>query len=167
MNITIKKQRRRSMALQLTPKGILILIPNNLNEDDKQVQLFIERSLQNLPEPPQQLEQSHAPETVYDLVEQWVDRIGVDIQRTQIREMTTKWGSISTAGYLTLADDLLWLPIKLVEYVIVHELMHLKFPNHAKGWQVSMGMYLPDWRERERQLQAYALVQPTNNTEAV
>lgn len=155
MNITIKKQRRRSMALQLTPKGIRILIPNNLNEDDKQVQLFIERSLQNLPEPPQQLEHAHAPETIYDLVEQWVDRIGVYIQRTQIRAMTTKWGSISTAGYLTLADDLLWLPLNLVEYVIVHELIHLKFPNHAKGWKVSMGLYLSDWRKREKILQNY------------
>jgi len=67
--------------------------------------------------------------------------------------MRNKWGSISTAGTLTLANDLLYLPVDLVEYVVVHELLHLKFPDHRKGWRVSMGMYIPDWQERERRLQ--------------
>ena len=71
--------------------------------------------------------------------------------------MKTKWGSVSAAGNLTLADDLRWLPLELLEYAIVHELTHLKFPNHAKGWKVSMSMYLPEWRQREQKLQAYAV----------
>ena len=69
--------------------------------------------------------------------------------------MTTKWGSISTAGTLTLAEDFLALPYDLAEYIIVHELLHLKFPDHRKGWQVSMGMYIPDWKDREFRLQQY------------
>ena len=145
------------MALQLTPKGLRILIPNTLDKDDQRVQAFIERSLKNLPEPPVRLDHPHDHAVITDLVEQWADRIGVTIRRTQIRGMRTKWGSISTAGYLTLAADLLWLPVDLVEYAIVHELMHLKFPNHAKGWKASMSMYLPDWRQREQKLQSHAL----------
>ena len=47
------------------------------------------------------------------------------------------------------------LPVPLVEYVVVHELLHLKFPDHRKGWQVSMGIYLPDWRTRSEQLTYY------------
>lgn len=158
MKYLIVRQRRQSLALQITPKGLRILIPNTLDEDDKRVQAFIHRCLQNLPEPPARIEHPHNHETISGLVIQWAERLDVQIQRTQVRTMSTKWGSVSTAGYLTLADDLLWLPLELAEYVIVHELMHLKFPNHAKGWQVSMSMYLADWRKREQKLQAYVLI---------
>ena len=158
VNLSVIKQRRRSLALQLTPKGLRVLIPESLDKDDQRVQAFINRSLKNLPEPPARLNQPHDHAVVTVLVEQWADRIGVEIRRTQIRAMRTKWGSISTAGYLTLADDLLWLPLDLVEYAIVHELMHLKFPNHAKGWRISMSMYVPDWIDRDRHLQAHVVL---------
>jgi len=46
--------------------------------------------------------------------------------------MRTKWASLSTAGRLTLATDLLCLPRELVEFVIVHELVHFLAPNHGK-----------------------------------
>ena len=66
------------MALQLTPKGVRVLIPNTLDKDDQRVQAFIERNLQNLPEPPARLDHPHDQATVTDLVERWADRIGVD-----------------------------------------------------------------------------------------
>ena len=88
------------------------------------------------------------------LVAQWADRLHVQVKRVQIRRMRNKWGSISTAGVLTLADDILHLPPDLAEYIVVHELMHLRYPDHRRGWRVSMGMVLPDWREREKRLAA-------------
>lgn len=86
------------------------------------------------------------------LVAAWADRLQVQVKRVQIRTMRTKWGSISTAGVLTLTDDILHLPPDLAEYIVVHELMHLRYPDHQRGWRVSMGMYLPDWRNREAAL---------------
>ena len=95
------------------------------------------------------------------LVADWSQRIHVRVARTQIRTMRNKWGSISTAGTLTLAADLLSLPPDLCEYIIVHELLHLTFPDHRKGWQVSMGIHLPDWRRRAERLQAFTLHKET------
>lgn len=89
------------------------------------------------------------------LVARWADRLQVQVKRVQIRTMRTKWGSISTAGVLTLADDILHLPPDLAEYIVVHELMHLRYPDHQRGWRVSMGMYLPDWRNREAALRSW------------
>ena len=43
------------------------------------------------------------------------------------------------------------------EYVICHELVHLRVPEHGKGWQALMGVYLPGWRERERRLAGWVL----------
>lgn len=90
--------------------------------------------------------------TLHQLVEQWASHIGVTVSRVQIRQMKTKWGSISVAGNLTLSSDVLRLPVELAEYVVVHELVHLRCPHHSKAWKVSMGLYLPDWRKRHRLL---------------
>ena len=69
MNIRVIKQRRKSMALQLTPKGLRVLIPNTLDEDDKQVQAFIKRSLESVPAPPARLQHPHNNESHL-----WADR---------------------------------------------------------------------------------------------
>ena len=76
---------------------------------------------------------------------------------SQIRPMRNKWGSISSQGNLSIADDVLSLPNTLIDYLIVHELAHLKFPNHGKGFQLLMDMTIPDWRRREKQLAAWII----------
>ena len=70
----------------------------------------------------------------------------------QIRAMRTKWASCSSRGTLTLNRDLLDLEDGLIEYVLVHELLHLRFPGHGKGWQAMMCVYVPDWEAREEVL---------------
>jgi hypothetical protein len=66
--------------------------------------------------------------------------------------MRTKWASCSTQGTLTLNTDILGLPADLIDYILVHELLHLRIPDHNKGWQAMMSAYLPDWRRRQRRL---------------
>lgn len=83
----------------------------------------------------------------------WATRIGVKTPRIQLRAMTSKWASISTAGRLTLNSDLLVVPKPLGEFVIVHELIHLLAPNHGKVFKSFMHAYLPDWQQREKALQ--------------
>lgn len=67
--------------------------------------------------------------------------------------MKRKWASISTTGRLTLNSELLDLPKKLGEFVIVHELVHLLVPNHGKVFKCFMSAYLPHWEELEELLQ--------------
>jgi predicted metal-dependent hydrolase len=60
--------------------------------------------------------------------------------------MTRKWGSCSTAGVVTLAADLARQDRAFQDYVIVHELLHLKVPNHGKVFKALMSLHLPGWR---------------------
>jgi predicted metal-dependent hydrolase len=167
MNITIKKQRRKSIALQYTTKGIRILIPQDMDEDDPFVKDFIERNAQSVPNQPPRIQHTWRKSDLNALAEEWALKLDVPVSRVIVRPLITKWGSISTAGVLTLSDDLLTIPKPLVEYVIVHELMHLKFPNHGKAWKASMGIYLPDWKERDALLQTYALLEPVISSDEV
>jgi predicted metal-dependent hydrolase len=98
----------------------------------------------------------HDSEDLRWAVRNWSARIGVKPSRVQIRPMSTKWASITTAGSMTLDTDLLSLPKELGEFVIVHELVHLLAPNHGKVFKSFMHAYIPDWEELETQLQTYA-----------
>lgn len=154
MNIQVRQQKRKSLAFRLTPDGATVLVPYTVAPDSERVQAFIAEAIAKLPPEPDETPPLQ-PDDIYQLVKSWQQRLNVTVTRLQVRTMKNKWGSISTEGTLTLAAELLHLPYDLVEYVVVHELLHLKFPDHRKGWQVSMGMYLSDWREREYRLQRY------------
>lgn len=86
----------------------------------------------------------------------WATRIGVKTPQIHIRQMRSKWASISTVGRLTLNTEMIGLPRDLGEFVIVHELVHLLAPNHGKVFRSFMHAYMPDWEERERRLREFA-----------
>ena len=83
----------------------------------------------------------------------WAERMDVTVREVHLRDMRRKWASISTTGRLTLSTELLDLPVALGEFVIVHELVHLLAPNHGRLFRSFMHAYLPDWEERQRDLE--------------
>ena len=164
--VRVQQQARKSLALRVTPDGLVALIPQGLAPDDPTVHRFIERGLKKLPRSsfsPETLRQAQGepftPQTLRDFVTTWGERIGVQVSRVYIRAMRTKWASCSSRGTITLSRDLLQLPRDMVEYVVCHELVHVKIPGHGKGWQVLMSIHMPDWREREERLAGHQLSQ--------
>lgn len=151
--LTIKHQNRQSLALKLTPQGVQVLIPHTVEKESPQVRDFIARGLSKIetpsPVPPSERVDKAA---ILALVDEWTERLGVEVARVQLQPMRSKWGSMSTRGTLTLADDLVRLPRELIEYVVCHELLHLVVPNHNGVFHLLLGRYLPDWRVRERAL---------------
>jgi predicted metal-dependent hydrolase len=155
--VQFRHQQRQSLAMKVTPGGVVVLLPHGLDADSRQVRAFVQAGLRKLraSEVSEILEVSS--EDLKALVADWSERIGVAVRRVQVRAMRRKWASCSSRGTLTLSADLLRLPRDLVEYVICHELVHLRVPEHGKGWQALMGAYLPGWRERERRLAGWVL----------
>jgi predicted metal-dependent hydrolase len=95
----------------------------------------------------------HDAEELRWAVRHWATKIGVRTPQIHLREMRTKWASLSMIGRLTLNTELLDLPKDLSEFVIVHELVHILAPNHGKVFKSFMHAYLPDWDKREEELQ--------------
>lgn len=91
------------------------------------------------------------------LIDQWwpfFQRFAARPPILRVKKMRTRWGSLSQRGYINLNLALMQLPPELVELVVVHELCHLKHFDHGAGFKALMSEALPDWRSRERQLQA-------------
>ena len=80
-------------------------------------------------------------------VDYWSGRLNVVPLRVCVRHMTRKWGSCSTSGTITLASDLDGQVDGFQDFVIAHELLHLRVPNHGKLFRALMNAHVPDWRE--------------------
>src|SRR5712692_9803430 len=80
-------------------------------------------------------------------VDSWAAKIRVKPRQVRLQKMTRKWASCSTTGRLTFSEDLLHQSRRFQDYVIVHELLHLKVPNHGKLFKSLLAVHLPRWRQ--------------------
>lgn len=71
-----------------------------------------------------------------------------------LRTMRNRWGSCSAGGRLLLNTGLVALPVSLIDYVLAHELCHLRVPKHDARFERLLARVMPDWRARHRRLQA-------------
>lgn len=85
-------------------------------------------------------------------VHYYAEKIGVEVKSLALRPMKNKWASCSTAGNMNFNIELLSADQELHDYVIVHELLHFKAPNHSKLWKSLMRAYLGDYEKLEEQL---------------
>ncbi|MBI5209059.1 MAG: M48 family metallopeptidase [Elusimicrobia bacterium] len=82
----------------------------------------------------------------------WSDKIGVRYRRVFIRNQRTRWGSCSRQGNLNFNCRLLGAPPEVLDYVIIHELMHLVEMNHSKRFWSRVADWCPDYRLHKKWL---------------
>lgn len=88
------------------------------------------------------LEETVPPELLKAEVKAWARRIGVEPVEIRVRPMRRKWASCSSKGRLTFDTELLRQPAAFRAETIVHELLHLKVPNHGKLFRALLRSYL-------------------------
>jgi predicted metal-dependent hydrolase len=92
-------------------------------------------------------------EVVPPLIEVWERKLNVKVAAYFLQRMKTKWGSCNhEAGHIRLNTELVRKPKDLLEYVIVHEMVHLIEPTHSDRFLVILGKHYPTWREARAEL---------------
>jgi predicted metal-dependent hydrolase len=76
----------------------------------------------------------------------WSLKLRVRPRVVRVQKMRRKWGSCSSAGTVTLAADMLDQEPCFQDYVIVHELLHLRYTTHGRMFKALMSAHLPRWR---------------------
>lgn len=80
----------------------------------------------------------------------WAVKLKVNPEQVQIKRLPGKWGSCAPDGVVTFAEDLATEAEDFQDYVIVHELLHLKYRDHGKQFKAMMTALVPRWRELEQ-----------------
>lgn len=82
-------------------------------------------------------------------------RFGLAVARVTIRAQRSRWGACSPAGHITLNFRLLLMPPAVREYILIHELMHLRQPNHSRRFWRLVQEACPGFRDAERWLKQH------------
>jgi predicted metal-dependent hydrolase len=90
---------------------------------------------------------------IQDVIPKWEKTLGVKVHAYFVQKMKTKWGSCNHKSQnIRLNTELVKKPKDLVEYVIVHEMLHLLVPTHNDYFLALMDKYYPNWREARLEL---------------
>jgi predicted metal-dependent hydrolase len=90
---------------------------------------------------------------VPNLIVDWESRLHVHVKRFYVQQMKTKWGSCNTAAHtIRLNTELAKKPKDCLEYVIVHELVHLLEPTHNSRFVALMNQFMPQWQHTRQML---------------
>lgn len=75
---------------------------------------------------------------------------GFQYKKVRITSASSRWGSYSTSGTLSFPWRLVMAPIDMIDYVVVHELVHSRFQNHSKDFWSEVAAIMPDYKERRK-----------------
>lgn len=158
------RSRRRTIALEITRQGeVVVRAP--LSATGGEIERFVERHrlwlekhlaakrdyLARHPEPDDAqcaLWRQQAKEILPPLVAQWAQRMGVRPAAVTVTSARTRFGSCSAKGRVCFSLYLMAYPPEAIEYVVVHELAHLKHHDHSPAFYAEVARYLPDWQAR-------------------
>ncbi len=163
---------RKSMAIEIKPDGrVLLRVPRRMPLGTAEAFLarheaWIEEKLRVLkvwreahPEPGESERQrliAEAKRAIPPLVEKYSRIMGVTPAGISITGAKTRFGSCSAKNRLCFSWRLMSYPDEAIEYVVVHELSHIRHKNHGPDFYAFIASVLPDYRERERLLKRQA-----------
>ncbi len=88
----------------------------------------------------------------------WEQRMNVEVKKVYVRRMTSLWGSCTPSRQsIRLNTALAELSLDKLEYILVHEMVHLLEASHNQRFYTLMSQYMPDWKPRRAQLKARSL----------
>ena len=88
-------------------------------------------------------------------IKKMVEKTGLEPNSWRVRDIQYAWGSCSSKRNITLSLNLIQKREELIEYVVVHELCHLKHMNHSTDFWNLVGKYIPNYKEYRKELKSY------------
>lgn len=167
-NYTLQRSRRKSITITVLEDGS-ILVKAPLQIPKKKIDEIVNSKSDWIAERQKQQKnrKRFTPEeiTVYrnqarkifpERIRYYEPLLGVRANQIHIKDQKTRWGSCSSKGNINLNWRLILAPQEVMDYVIIHELCHLKEMNHSKAFWELVEQICPDYRERKKWLKENA-----------
>ncbi|MGE5342053.1 MAG: M48 family metallopeptidase [Candidatus Omnitrophota bacterium] len=133
-----------SVHVHFDHSSFKIRIPTHI-QDNLEKQMAIELRLE-------MFYRRKAIEKITPRVAHWMNVTGLQPRDVQFRKLEKRWGSCTRSHTVILNIEAVKLPISLIDYIVVHELSHIKHPVHSVGFYQELGTYIPDYREMENRI---------------
>ena len=162
---SIIRSRRRSIGLSITRDAQLIVraphwvSTEHINKLIVQKESWIKRKQEqlrsranqrlNLSPEEKASHQSRAIAVISERVQLYAKQLGLSYRSIGIGSARTRWGSCSSMGNLRFNWALILAPERVLDYVVVHELTHLRQMNHSARFWAELGKVIPDYRQDE------------------
>ncbi|MEX2059530.1 MAG: M48 family metallopeptidase [Nitrosopumilaceae archaeon] len=154
----VKSRRRKTSQIVVDKNGVLVRTP--LNKPDKEIEKIVDRKKQWIFK--KQLEFGRRltqkpikvhPKAIFKRrVHYYASKLGVFPHRIVVKDLKSRWGSATKDNVINLNVDLLKAPKKVIDYVILHELCHLKIQNHSHRFWSLLRKFMPDYENQKRWL---------------
>jgi predicted metal-dependent hydrolase len=165
-----KSKKNRKIRISIKPEHVLVTFPPffGFKAAEKTVKdnfEWIKSNIKLLNDKRSDIEpidkktlRKKAKEILPDRLEFLAEKFDFNYNRVFLRDTSTRWGSCSSKKNINLSIRLAILPEHLIDYVILHELNHLKYPGHQKDFWYSLSILCgTDAKALQKELKAYAL----------
>ncbi len=160
MQIEIKRNAFQKHTYLRVKRDGTIVVSTNLTTPKKSLMKFVESKAKWIEKTKQKLSQNsitqkeppskeEAKKLIKPLVLKYAKIMGVEPNKVSFRDARSRWGSCSAKDNLSFSTYLLYTPIEFIEYVVVHELAHIRHKNHSKEFWAEVERYLPDYKDRK------------------
>lgn len=129
------KEGLEEIKIDFTESKFKVFTPKSLNTQPDLIQAF--DSFFTL----------KAEEKIIPRLKKWSKETGMTYEKVSFKKLETRWGSCSPNNTLTFNIESVKLPYSLIDYLIVHELVHTEIKNHSKEFWAEVSKYIPNWRE--------------------
>jgi hypothetical protein len=146
--IVFKTTSNNSISSKITLLEIIVYIPENINYASREVQSEILNSCYKAFKQEAQI-------LLTQRVDQLASKYNFQYQSLKFRKLKSRWGSCDSHQNITLSLKLMELPWNLIDYVIVHELIHTKIMNHQNQFWHEFSNIVPNPKKLKNELKQY------------
>ena len=127
-----------------------------LFEEEGKVLYLGEEILLHVNQTPESFYKEKTPLHVNELVQKWAFIMGVSVESISFRKTKRRWGSCSHKAELCFALSLAQLPLEAMEYIVIHELSHIKHPHHQSSFWHCVAEFMPSFKAQEKVIKNYS-----------
>lgn len=168
---SITKTKRKTSAIIVDVNGVEVKTP--LTKDDAETidmvlskkKWIIQKQIEFNNSSKQIATTTKTVEYLKNRTQKLANKLGVKPHKIVIKSMKTRWGSSSKAGVITLNNAISNAPLKVIDYVIIHELCHLKIRDHSKKFWNMVHTYAKNFESEKKWLEKNAHLLLEGHTE--
>jgi hypothetical protein len=136
----IINDKLKEITIDFTESKFVLHLPTSLN-----TQLYLKEAFFTF-------QKEKAIEKIKPRIKKWSKTTGLSFADIKFRKLDKRWGSCTPSNTIIINLDAIKLPFSLIDYLIVHELVHTKIKSHSKEFWAELSKHIPNWKELDEKM---------------